>query len=106
MAVYRIYDGAVTKLAGITFDGIRKTIGGYVEPVYSADGKTTLWCNEDGKPMGLPKNGLASALWWHINPAANGQYLLGPIVVTGGNPDDIQEVPAEVAVLLDEWRNP
>ncbi len=106
ITAYVIKDGSVTTAADITFDGIREAIGGYVEGVYSADGNTTLWCNEDGKPLALPKNGIATALWWHVNPAAHGQYLHGPVVVTGGDPDEIQTVPENVAAVLDDWRNP
>jgi hypothetical protein len=106
MSAYLIGDGTVTKLGSITFDGIREAIGGYVEPVYSADGQTILWCNEDGKPMGLPNNRVATSLWWHINPAAPRLPLVGPVVVTGGDPDNLEPVPAEVAAILDDWRNP
>jgi hypothetical protein len=107
MTAYRIHNGKATELSSITFDEIRESIGGYIEPVYSADGRTTIWCNEDGKPMGLPRNGLATALWWHLNPAVRRtQWLVGPVIVTGGSSDDIQPVQAAVAKVLDDWRNP
>jgi hypothetical protein len=105
MSAYGIRDGAVTKLAGATFDEVRDLVGGYVQPAYSADGRTILWCNEDGQPLGLTPNSVATALWWHVNPAAKPQRLVGPVVVTGGDPDNLGPVPADVAAILDDWRN-
>ena len=104
MSAFLIDNGEVKHLDAITFDRIRELIGGYIEPVNTKH--ATLWCNEDGQPLGLPANGLATALWWHLDAKRKGQRLVGPVVVTGTGVDDISPVPADVVALLTDWRTP
>lgn len=102
-------NGTVTKLhEPSTFDGIRAIIDGYVELIRSADGRTLLWCDEDAKPLNLPANGVATALWWQLNPAApRNDRLRGTIVVTGPMYDDsINPVPGDLAEQFATWRSP
>lgn len=102
--------GKVTRLEleGNTFDAIRAVIGGYIEPISSADGRVTLWCNEDGKPLMLPGNAVATALWWKVKPSApRDDRLRGPVVVTGAQDgDDILPAPADLEEMFESWVNP
>ncbi len=70
---------------GAELDTLQEHVGGYVECVYSADDKVTIWANEEGKLMGLPPNKMATILWWKLNPDMHGvDILCGPVVITGG----------------------
>lgn len=70
---------------GAELDTLQERVGGYVECVYSADGKVTIWANEDGKFAGLPPNRMATVVWWNLNPAMReADVLCGPVVITGG----------------------
>lgn len=70
-------------------------VGGYLEAVYgyrNPDGtdddrpRITFYLNEEGKIHDLPRNGSATALWWHYDPDAIGRdVLVGPVVIVGGH---------------------
>ena len=96
-------DGAVTGMELADFDAIRTAVGGWVEIITSRDGRVVFWCNEDGRPLGLNPNGLATALWWRVDQAAQRDIrLVGPVIVTGamGDDDSIADVPGDVAELM------
>lgn len=81
---------------------LQTAVAGYVEAAYPT-GDTTLWFNEDGRMRELPINGLASQLWWKLQPGHNTQ-LRGVVVVTGGadrNGDSLP-VTAETESLIRE----
>lgn len=95
-------DGQVAALTDRTFDAIVAAVGGYVEPIHC--GNVVLWCNEDGRMLGLPNNAVATALWWRIAPASKGPRLVGTVVVTGPNGEAIAAVPDDIAELLEAWQ--
>lgn len=103
-------NGTVTPLLEPqTFDSIRETINGYVELIHGADGNTVIWCDEDAKPMNLPSNAVATALWWQVNPAApHNDLLRGTVIITGSMDDDdtINPIPADVADQFAAWQSP
>jgi hypothetical protein len=45
-----------------TLDEIQAAVGGDVQMVPMEDGKE-IWCNEEGKIIGLPVNHLATKIW-------------------------------------------
>ena len=100
-------DGTVDQIELADFDAIRKSIDGYVEGIECRDG-AIFWCNEDGGPLGLAANGLATALWWRLDPTApRHTRLVGPVIITGdmGDDDDaaddeIADVPTDIAELM------
>jgi hypothetical protein len=76
-------------------------VGGYIEAVTA--GNVTFWINEEGKLRGLPINRRATALWYHLEPAARGMdVLVGRVIVTGGADDEghTESVDPEVLNLL------
>ena len=82
---------------------LQQRVGGWIEAVASQDGDVTLWVNEEGKLMGLPVNGLATELWYKLNPSVAGfDVLCGPVVVTGGcdASGDTLSIPAAVRDVL------
>jgi hypothetical protein len=84
---------------------MQERIGGYVQPVPNEDGRVTFWCDEDGKPRGLPVNGLATAYWWGVTPAAiNVDTLNGPVVITGAvtGKQGILPLPDEMVKFITE----
>ena len=107
---FLIEAGTVSRveLLGDAFDAIREIVGGYIEPIVSSDGRVTLWCNEDGKPLCLPENGVATALWWRLVPTApRNDRLVGPVVVTGAQDEDgVGSPPDDVADIFRSWVNP
>lgn len=79
-------------------------VGGWIEAV-SPDTITTLWFNEEGKLKGLPRNNIATRLWWLLNPEAAGvDVLCGDVVVTGGVDDegDTNGIADVTASLINE----
>lgn len=61
----------------------REILGGYLEAVPAGEG-ATFWCNEEGKIHGLPRNNMATYLWWKLDPEFEGlDDLCGTVVVTG-----------------------
>lgn len=95
-------DGKVVALPANSFDAIRQAINGYVEPIVCKN--VVLWADEDGRLLKLPENAVATALWWHLQPQAKGQTLVGTVVVTGPNGDIIGPVPANIAKMLESWQ--
>lgn len=68
---------------------LQELVGGYIEAVTSDTGDTTFWLNEEGKLIGLPLNAAATALLWELNDAFAGRdFLMGPVVITGGVDDE------------------
>lgn len=79
---------------------LQSAVGGYVQAVYPNQA-TTLWCNEDGKMLGLPVNHTATQLWRTLHPAVT-DVLQGVVVVTGGDDGrgDTLAVTSETEALL------
>ena len=65
-----------------TLEELQKLVGGYIEILYSPDGKQIV-INEEGKMQGLPINYEATKIWlgtkhWH-------DVIVGDAVVLEGN---------------------
>lgn len=60
---------------------LQQIVGGWVQCVPLAD-NLTLWCNDEGKLMGLPHNPLAQHIW---NRFVGGEtdFIVGNVVLFG-----------------------
>jgi Domain of unknown function (DUF3846) len=70
---------------------LQAAVGGYIEAAPSAD-CVTIWCNEDGKGLGLPINGPANTVWAMYDEfdCLSWDRLVGNVVITGGT-DEVGE---------------
>jgi hypothetical protein len=74
---------------------LQLTVGGYIEVVYSEDGKTCLWMNEEGKLNGLEINFVATEILYELHPAFAGHdVLVGRVVLTGNRGPNTTSIPA------------
>ena len=72
-------------------------VGGYIEAV-STD--HCIFWRDEGKLKELPRNTMATYLWWKVNPAMEGRDVLqGPVVVTGVTDDDGDSLPVSDEVV-------
>ena len=65
---------------------LQEAVGGFVEAVTLSE-RLTLWCNEEGKLIGLPPNPMAQKVWWAHYPTSN-DTIVGDIVLSGGTDDE------------------
>ena len=64
----------------IGLEFLQGCVGGWVEVVAVTSG-LDMWCNEEGRLVGLPVNRVASRL---LQAFGAGQLYVGPVVFTGG----------------------
>ncbi len=73
-------DSALEKLQG--------AVGGYVQAIdLCIDPTISMWCNEEGKMVGLPHNPFGQAFWemaFPVSEYGKTDYIVGDIVITGG----------------------
>lgn len=81
-----------------TLTTYRQILGGHLEAVPAGEG-AVFWCNEEGKIHGLPRNPMATYLWWKLEPHMEGlDDLRGAVVVTGPTDEDGDSHPVMNAV--------
>ena len=86
-------------------DALRAVLGGWLEPAPSHE-SVTVWCNEEGKDLGLPVNRLAMDVWirWDVFQCMliGRDWLAGNVVVTGGaGPDgETLDLPPEARAWI------
>ena len=61
---------------------LQTAVGGWVQAIDIAT-DMTMWCNEEGKLIGLPHNPYAQFMWDKAF-GAHTDYIVGDIVLTGG----------------------
>ena len=69
----------------ITADSLttmQTAVGGWVQAIDIAT-DMTMWCNEEGKLIGLPHNPYAQFMWDKAF-GAHTDYIVGDVVLTGG----------------------
>jgi hypothetical protein len=76
---------------------LQRIVGGYIEliPYFSTyEGRTCIaFCNENGKPKGLPANRPAQELWEiACSRLITNDYLVGSIAIIVGPPEFLEEV--------------
>lgn len=80
--------GEVVEL-DITADSLeylQTAVGGWVQAIDIAT-DMTMWCNEEGKLIGLPHNPYAQFMWDKAF-GAHTDYIVGDIVLTGGTDEE------------------
>lgn len=65
---------------------LQEAVGGWVQAIDLSD-TLSLWCNEEGKLVGLPHNPFAQILWDEAF-GAHTDYIVGDVVFTGGTDDE------------------
>jgi hypothetical protein len=61
---------------------LQTAVGGWVQAIDIAT-DMTMWCNEEGKLIGLPHNPYAQFMWDKAF-GAHTDYIVGDVVLTGG----------------------
>lgn len=69
-----------------SLDTLQTAVGGWVQAIDLAT-DLTMWCNEEGKLVGLPHNPYAQHMWDKAFGAQT-DYIVGDIVLTGGADDE------------------
>ena len=72
-------------LEGETLEKLQDAVGGWVQAVDLRD-DLTLWCNEEGKLIGLPNNVIGTHMWEKSFGMTD--VIMGNIVFTGGTDDE------------------
>ena len=60
----------LTEIPELSLKAMQTLVGGLVQPVTLDDDEVTLWCNDEGKLLGLPLNAYVTDDWgnvWDIN---------------------------------------
>lgn len=94
-------DGTITELPDVTYPTIRDAVGGYIEAAPTA-ASIVIYLDEEGKIKGLPLNPFADALWALVDEfgcLADGDFLVGPVVVTGPYDDEGENTPLDAALM-------
>ena len=102
--------GEIYELEDISLESLQEGVGGWVQAL-ALDG-LTMWCNEEGKLIGLTHNPYAQELWDFVYGVKT-DYLVGDVVITGGTDeegniisltrseaDDIKDFAARVAEFV------
>ena len=88
------------------FNGLsdyQAAVSGLIEPMQLERPSASLFLNEEGKLMGLPKNRRSTLLLWLHNTRWRGADVLKGDAVVVGEPDgngETQDVPDELVTLL------
>lgn len=85
-------DGSVTEGDRDGLDDLQKAVGGYIEALpFPMLGDVTCYINEEGKMLDLPLNEFATGI--HKPHLMNGDYIAGPMVVMGFDPNEGENRP-------------
>ena len=76
---------SVVDIAGNELKTLQELVGGWVQAV-DLKSNLTIWCNEEGKMIGLPVNGFATEMWDSVFGATD--VIVGNVVFTGGADDE------------------
>jgi len=87
------------------YEVISGAVGGFVQAVPLADSGMVLWVHEEGKLIGLPRNGFATRVWERFWGATD--WVAGVAVITGDF-DDVTEKTLGLTIeqgqaILDLW---
>lgn len=83
-------EGELKKVDSLDYPTLSGAVGGLIEAV-TLDGDITLWCNEEGKILGLPYNDKATLLWEKTFGATD--LIMGDVILTGGNDEEGETLP-------------
>lgn len=77
----------------------KQIVGDNIQAVSAGEG-AVFFCDEEGKVHGLPRNMMATYLWWKLDETVEGlDDLRGPVIVTGPTDDAGDSYPVMEAVL-------
>lgn len=81
-------DGTINVLdtTADSLETLQTAVGGWVQAIDLAT-DMTMWCNEEGKLVGLPHNPFAQYMW-DTAFGAHTDYIVGDIVLTGGTDEE------------------
>jgi hypothetical protein len=82
--------GEIYELEDISLESLQEGVGGWVQAL-ALDG-LTMWCNEEGKLIGLTHNPYAQELWDFVYGVKT-DYLVGDVVITGGTDEEGNTIP-------------
>lgn len=74
-------DGTVQELESLSLTALQTAVGGWVQAI-DLSPEVSLWCNEEGKLVGLPHNPHAQILWDEAFGAGT-DFIVGDVVFTG-----------------------
>ncbi len=100
-----IYQPIQVREVDPTLENYQALVGGYIEAVSLQKPYCTLFCNEEGKLMGLDYNARATEFFWdHQGDALIDDYIAGDAFVCGPPNWKGQEtsVPPVLEALADE----
>ena len=82
-------------------ESLQELVGGYIEAI-GLWPNVTAYLNEEGKLIDLPVNHTASRLALACEAIAPMDYIAGPLVVIGFDPNtgENQDIPEDLAVIL------
>jgi len=78
----------------VELETLQEAVGGLIQAV-DLTPSLTMWCNEEGKLIGLPVNPVATAMWTRYFGETD--VIVGDVVFTGGCDED-----GNTTALLDE----
>lgn len=64
------------------YEALSGAVGGMIQAVPLSDSDMMLWCNEEGKLIGLPYNHKATNVW--VKYWGQTDVMVGDCVITGG----------------------
>lgn len=64
------------------YEAISSSVGGMIQAVPLGESDMMLWCNEEGKLIGLPYNHKATNVW--VKHWGQTDVMVGDCVITGG----------------------
>ena len=81
MVITTLGSVSLVNLETQSLETLQDAVGGYVQAIDLGD-QVTMWCNEEGKMIGLPHNPFGQAFWEKMYGRTD--YIVGDIVLTGG----------------------
>jgi hypothetical protein len=83
-------------------ENLQREVGGWVQAV-DLTPTITMWCNEEGKMIGLPLNYAATRIWTKVFGYTDA--IMGKVVFTGGTDDEGETLPLskEDEQVILEW---
>ena len=83
-------------------ENLQREVGGWVQAIELTP-TITMWCNEEGKLIGLPLNYAATRIWTKVFGYTDA--IMGKAVFTGGSDEDGETLPLskEDEQVILEW---
>jgi hypothetical protein len=105
-------DGSVSILTAADHDGtyqvLRDAVDGYIQMIPLGDAfhperppteQVTAWMNEEGKLRPMPHNPVGTLLCRELNALLDGDWIAGPLVLSGGSDAEGNTLSAPAVVL-------